>query len=305
MLVLLSHVALAGSGPWVPGSGRTNLYLGLDGQRLTILRTANDGIEDIEVGEGISTVGAVLDLSYGIASRAELEVILPVQRSYANRPDAPLCDALGLDACATTTSVGVIEVRGKGLIADQVAGAPLSLSLGGTVRYGGLTSATRARLTNAGEGTLDLGPQVSIGRGGAFAKGYYSANLDLAWLYRLPNTTSYPNFTGDRAAPGSELFGAAELLVTPIASVSIGPSVGASSRPAGEDFRDLDLTDPDRFAALRYVQVRAGGKLVVRDGLDHALVLGIFRTIYAYNNPADIFSVSVGVSFYGLGRKAD
>lgn len=303
LIALIVDVAAAGSGPWVPGSGRANLYVGLDAQYFTRLATNGEGRDVVDVGEGVSTFGGVLDLSYGVARRAEVELIVPIQHAHANRPDSQICVDLGLDACKGTTTLGVIEARGKGLIADQVAGAPVSLALGGIVRYGGATAATRERITNAGEGTVDFGPLISVGRGGGLGQGYYSLSLDGAWVYRLPNTDSYPNLVGDGVAPNSEFLGSAEALFSPRRVVSIGPAATASGRPGGLDFTELDLTDRDRFAALRYVQIRAGGKLVVRDGLDNAFVLSVFRTVYAANNPADVLTVSAGVSFYGLGTR--
>ena len=57
----------------------------------------------------------------------------------------------------------------------------------------------------------------------------------------------------------------------------------------------LDLTDADRFAALRIGNVRVGGVAVVRSKGDVSGSVSILRTAYAYNNPNDNFLVSIGM----------
>jgi hypothetical protein len=305
LLVWLSALAQAGSGPWVPGTGRTSLYLGVDGQRFGVVRASGgDGDpQDVPIAEGVGSFSGVAVLAYGLGSRAEIEVGVPLQHSWVTRPDSAFCEQLGLDGCKAATTPGIVEFRVKGLLADQVAGAPFSFALGGLVRYGGLTAGTRERLTNAGEGTLDLGGSAAIGHGAALPRGYYSAHLDVAWFYRTPNTATYPRFEGDESVPGSEGQALADVLYAPVDSVSFGPSASFSARPGGRDFLDLDFTDPDRFSALRYAQLRVGGKLVLRGGEGHSFVVSVHRTAWAWNNPKDVLSVAAGVSLADLFRR--
>jgi len=306
LLVLTTLAALAGSGPWVIGEGNTSLYVGGDIQRLDSLaiQTA-EGRDVVDVGEGLSTFGVRGIVSVGITPRLELEGVLPWYRIQANRPDAEICEVLGLGACRTTTTVGVIELRGKVLLLDELFGAPLSLSVGPEIRIGHFTLGTRERLTNAGEGGLDTGGFVSVGRTGSIGEGvYWSGFLDVTGRYRFPNTRTYPGFTGSNAVPGPELSANADL-VNGNRRVVAGPVVSMLWRIGGLDWDELDLTDRDRFAALRVFTLRAGATAIVRGTKSVSASLSVLRTVYAQNNPSDVLAVSAGVQTLIRRRRSD
>jgi len=289
-------MAFGGSGPWVPGSGSGSLYLGADVQQFKkISTTTANGREPSELGEGINQFTTTGIVSYGVAPRAEVEVVVPVHFTHANRADADLCGALGADACAQTRTVGVIQGHLKVLVADELSGSPLSASVAGVVRFGSLVAEYRDRLTNVGEGTLDGGAKLSLGKSGALGEGYWSTSLDATGLYRVPNTQQYPLQQGDRSAPGSELLVNLDSFFAPKRVVAFGPSANWLWRPSGTDFDEIELADVDRFAALRVMQLNVGAKLVFRDTRDNAFVVGAFRTVHAVNNPSDQIGVSVGM----------
>lgn len=304
MVIAMLSAAFAGSGPWVSGSGVGNLYLGIEGEQYTKVSSRNTtGIDKQPVGEGIQSIGGLAVLSYGIAPRVEAEVTVPYLATHVNREDSTLCELLGEDSCDATHTVGIIQARVKTLILDGIAGSPLSLSVAGEVRYGGLTATTRHRLTNAGEGTTDFGPSLALGRSGTLgANGFYALSGDFGWRYRVPNTRRFPNLEGQRAVPGSEFFGSLEALVTPTGRVSVGPYAVALYRPQGIDFSELAVADQDRFAALRVTDIRAGGKLLIRDAKNHVFVLAVGRTVYSANSPADSLTLSFGVSLHNVFR---
>jgi len=303
---LVSATAWAGAGPWVPGSGSGSLYVGLDGQQFQKVASGTGASRRVlDVGEGVSLVTAQGIVTYGIASRAEVEVRLPYHVNHVNRDDAALCAGLGADGCAPTQTVGVVYSHLKVLVADEVSGAPASLSVGALARFGGLVHPHRHRLTNAGEGTLDGGGFVSVGRSGGLGQGYWTVHADVAAMYRVPNTRRFPNQLGDRAVPGSELFGTVEGFGSPRRVVSVGPSVTWLWRPEGVDFGDIDPVDPDRFGSLRVATVTAGVKLLFRDPHDNAFVFGVSRTVLAVNNPPDQIGLSVGVALNRLFDRAE
>jgi hypothetical protein len=302
MLGLLTvGLAAAGSGPWVIGAGSRDAFFALESQRLTRLsiQTSDTDSEVVDVGEGLSTLGAKGIFTYGLRPRLDVSVTVPWYRVQASRPDHELCDALGLSACRTTQGLGILSVSGKGLLLDELYGSPVSLSLGGEVRYGQLTAAQRARITNLGEGTLDIGPTVAVGRSMGMGGGYSSAMLQGGYRYRLANTDSYPG-TG-QGVPGGEVFGDASFLWSPTGWLAVGPMSSGLWRPTGLDWYELDLTDIDRFSALRVYNVQAGGLLIVRatsspDSDNLAFTLGVLRTIAAMNNPTDVTIISIGAS---------
>jgi hypothetical protein len=303
LLLALTTAATAGSGPWVIGTGQSSLYMGAETQRLTqlALSTGSYATEDVvDVGSGLSTIGAQAIVTYGLLPRLEIEGLLPVYRVRANRTDAELCDALGLDACKATSGVGVMRIRAKGMVLDELYGPPFSLAIGPELRLGELTAPERARLTNLGEGTTDVGAFVSIGRTGLLGgSGAWSAFAEGGWRYRFPNTELEP----DLPVPGSEFFSDIEAFFGPNLTWAVGPSVTAYIRPDGVDFEEVDMADQDRFSALRVLAIQAGGKVLVRSGSRVTLSAGALRTVYAENNPSDVLSISVGLTIQDVFGK--
>jgi hypothetical protein len=301
-------IAVAGTGPWVVGSGQASLYTGVESQRLTKLAIQVDGERDvIDVGQGISSFGVKAIGSLGITDRVEVELGVPWWSVRANRPDEDICAALGLSACDDVQTVGVITARTKALLLDEYFGAPVSLSLGAELRYGDFTADTRARITNVGEGTNDIGPTLAIGRIGSFGgNSFASAYVEAGWRYRFPTTRAYPDAPkGELRAPQPETWFQVEAMAGPNAWFAIGPSLSYLTR-AGLDWGELDLSDPDRLAALAITTVRVGGGVVVRGDKNLALSASVLGTAFASNNPTDVLSVNLGVSFSGLatnGRK--
>lgn len=297
---VLSVSAEAGSGPWVVGEGRGTLYVGTDAQRFNHLATVvNDERDVIEVDEGVSTFGVKGIGTVGLGRRAELELVVPWYLVQANRTDGDLCRALPLAGCRTTSGIGVLRARAKGVLLDEYFGAPLTLSAVVEVRVGDATAATRERVTNLGEGTLDAGPVVAVGRTGALGEGFWSAYLEGGFRYRSPNTDAYPQNRGDTVVPGSEITGGAEVLCGPGTRFGVGPTANLLYRPFGLDFGEIDLTDPDRFGALRILQAAAGVTAFARARQDVTASASVQRTIVAVNNPTDIWVVNLGVQFDG------
>ncbi|MEM6928552.1 MAG: hypothetical protein AAF602_16570 [Myxococcota bacterium] len=306
LLALTSLAAVAGSGPWVVGEGNTSVYVGGETQRLSRLAITVDGERSVvDVGEGISSFGLKGIVTVGLTPHVELEGVLPWWRVQANRPDATLCGDIGLGACRTTTTVGVLEFRAKVLLLDELFGAPLSLAIGPEVRAGDFTLNTRERLTNAGEGGLDTGGFVSIGRTGSLRRGgYWSGFLDLLGRYRFPNTRTFPGLEGTLAVPGPEVGANAEYVIGN-RRVVVGPVATVLWRITGRDWGDIDLTDPDRFAALRVFNARVGATAVVRGAKSFSASLTVLRTVAARNNPSDVFSISAGLQTLVQRRRDD
>jgi hypothetical protein len=308
-LFLVAGVAQAGSGPWVISEGDASVYIGAEVQRLTRLATG-DGAWFGE-GQGKGPDGGVIDVDSGIEStfvkfiptfglrdRVELELDLPWARVEANRVDGPVCTALPLQPCATTEGIGVVGGRVKALLLDELSGSPVSVAAGGALRVGTFTNDTRARITNLGEGTTDLGPFLAVGRSGGLSEGYWSAWVEGAWRHRFANTEA-PDGT---PVPGDEFQVDGELLAGARPWWSAGPAVTWYARPDGVDFGAGDLADIDRFGALRVANVRAGGKLILRSSGTTSFVLSALGTVYARNNPADLFAIGAGVSYHPKAR---
>lgn len=296
--------AHAGAGPWVLGKGDEQIYVGLDAQRFNRLAIDDGAYTDsvIDVDGGVTSFGAKLIGTVGLTRRLEIEFDLPYAYTYVNQPGA-VCDLLGLDACETTQGIGTIAIRSKVLLVDELAGAPVSFSLGLDLRFGQLTAEHRQRITSLGEGTFDVEPRLSLGRIGSLRKGagYWSLYADLGFRYRVPIDTAY----GPDALwiPGFEITGNLENLWAPVQTVSFGPAIATLWRPNGVDFSATDLTDVDRIVALRMFALDVGGKIIIRNGRRVAVSASVFHTAYAINNPQDVVKVNVGVAIRDLFRK--
>lgn len=307
LALLTSPFAQAGSGPWSLSPGDHSLYLGVEAQRFDHLAlSSGSGADDVvQVSDGMQTFGVKAIASLGLLPRLEGEVILPWQTVRNNRPSDFPCDALGLNACEPTSGVGVIRARLKGQWLDQLVGAPLSAAIGTELRLGQLTSSTRQRITNRGEGTMDVGGFASFGRTGGLGNGYWSAFLEGGGRYRSKNRS----FDAVEA-PGAEVWAEAELFLAPSRAIAIGPTASWLNRPAGVDIEEM-LADPgivldrDRLSALSIMSAQAGVKALVRTGTKVTTSVGVSRTIYAVNNPTDTWGVDLGLSARGFLNTRD
>jgi len=296
--------AHAGSGPWVIGDGEYSVYVGAEAQRLERLQVVvGDDRLTLTQDDGmpiLSTLGAKAILTVGVQGRFEAEITVPYLRVQANR-QTPVCAALGLSACATTQGVGVITARGKGTVLDELYGDPVTWAIGADLRLGQLTAGDRQRITNLGEGTLDVGLVTSVGRGGLIGRkgGYWSGYLEAAAWYRAPNNRNYVGADGTSVAvPAPEGSAVARLLLGWRPWFSFGPDVVFYARPGGLDYGQLDLGDVDRFAALRFNNLRVGGTVIIRARENISFSASALHTVAATNNPYVTY-VSLGVSTNG------
>lgn len=306
MILLLASLphAFATPGPWLLSPRDASVYVGTEFQRFGTLAGDGGSFSDDKqaVDSGITTVGAQAYLSYGLVPRVQVALDVPWYYVQANRTDGPVCTTFGLDACSSTKGLGLVDLTVQGLILDEFYGAPLSLAAGAELRQGEHTAKTRARITNLGEGTTDVGGYLAVGRtGGLGASGNWSGYLGAGGLYRFPNVES-----GDgKPIPGSELTGTAEVLFGIGRVVSIGGTTAFLWRPSGVDVSGVDLADPDRFASLRVTNVRPGLKLLLRSSENVVFSTSVLGTAYANNNPSDTVTISAGVSAYLPGRRPE
>ncbi len=286
-LMLLVGGAEAG-GPWVLSPGDLDLYVATE-HRQAMSLVGNGAPVDL-AGEGLSTFGMLAGVTAGLAPRVDGQVFVPWYSSRVLNTEDPDCELRGLDACRASAGVGTVTLRLRGLVLDELYGAPVSLTLGGELRQGQLTAETRSRLTSLGEGTADVGGFLAAGRSGGLAQGVWSASTELGWRYRFPVTTD--------GVPGNEVFGDVELLIGPSSWWKVGAVTIGLWRPDGNDLGETDFSDPERFVALRVRSVQAGGKVLLRNQRGWTAVFSGLRTVHAQNVPDDELIVSVGLSMW-------
>ncbi len=303
-ILLLSGLlgtAHASEGPWTVGAGTASVYLGADTERITRLATSTGSYapDVIDVDQGISknTVKAIV--SYGLTPGTELQLAVPWSSNHLNATDGPLCEALGANTCKETEGIGVVDLRVKRMLLDELAGGPLTLSVGGQARFGALTWKHHDRLTTLGEGTFDLGGSAWVGRSGGLGKsGYWSFSVGGDARYRFPNDQ-----VDGVNAPGWETDGLLELILSPGGLVAFGPEVAWFFRPNGTDVETTDFTDPDWISALRVQKVAVGGAIHLRSRKAVTFSGGVFYNVWAVNNPVDALLVSGGVQVSQIGAR--
>ncbi len=301
-----STTALAGSGPWVVSEGETSIFLGTEAQRFgQLTQSSGKGADDvIDTDDGIETTFVKGVLSHGIRKGIELEIDVPWARVEANRPAGDLCNLLGPTTCSRTQGLAPVGLQVKGLVLDELYGAPVSMSVSATARLGQWTGPKRARVTNLGEGTTDVGAALAVGRSGGIGQGFWSAYVDTEYRYRMNNVAN-----ASPPVPGYEIIVEAEALVGARSWWSVGPTICWFERPQGVDVEDLLTTpnlavDIDRFARLNARAVRVGGKLLIRSSERTTLALGGFATAAAINNPV-VAGASIGLGLQPRAMRAE
>jgi hypothetical protein len=294
MLAAMTGVSFAGTGPWALEEGDQTIYLGTEAQRLSRLSTSDGSFSDsvLDVDSGISTFGLKAVGTFGLLPGMEIEASLPWYTSRLNREDGPVCALLGGDVCRPTSGVGVVGLRAKQVVLDEVLGPPLTFTVGLETRFGHLTTKTRDRLTNLGEGTFDVGPLMWVGRSaGLGGGGYWSAYVETG--YRFRQSTSQVRGTG---VPAHEWHGQTELQLAPKTKLSFGPMVSWLVRPGGVDFEEANPANPDWLAGLAVTKISAGGTVIARGEHNVTGSLSVLNNVWTVNNPTDVLSVNLGLS---------
>ncbi|HHO51565.1 MAG TPA: hypothetical protein ENK18_12000 [Deltaproteobacteria bacterium] len=291
MLAWFVTTALAGSGPWSLSKGDLSVYGGIEAQRFTTLAPVFDGeLVPVVVGGRIHNTTIKGAISLGLIDRVEIEVSVPIQRVEAALTGGGACADFPLSPCETSQGLGLVDLRTKWQLIDELGGAPISAALGARVRLGAHTQATRERITNLGEGTTDFGIYGVIGRTAGLGQGFYNGFLEVGYLHRPPNLL-------EPRSPHDELWSDLVFHVAPRRIVCLGPASSLFWRPGGVDFDTVDLSRSDRFASLRALNLRVGGELVLRDPeVGVALSVTVLQTVVARNNPSDTWIVSLGLS---------
>ncbi len=305
LLATIASVTLparAGSGPWTLSEGSSSLYLGTEYRQLRHIAPDGEWFGDgSDLGTSIRFVTVQGVVSYGLLDRFELEATLPWVYAHASRPDAAVCYALGQSACGKVESVGLIDVRGKVRLLDELAGPPVTISVGPVLRIGEFGHTTRARLTAITEGQSDVGAFAVLGRSaGLGASGWWSGYLDAEYRYRIPNIE-----VGGVKIPSDEVASSAQVMVSPWGVVAFGPELFFDARTGGESLATKDDADPDRFASLKYTLVQYGGKVIVTSNRRWSAIFGATGTLYARDTASDLWSVSAGISWQALPPPVD
>ena len=300
----VSAGAVAGVGPWTIGAGDRSVFLSASYHQWSALSGSTPEFRSFDLGTSITRTQLDAIVSYGLWSSAEIELAAGLAYGAVTRRDAPLCSDLPLAPCEEVFGLVPTSGRLKVRLLDELAGAPFTLTTGPVARLGSYTRPTRVHLTQIGEGQTDLGGFVSLGRSGSIGGGWsFAGFVEGGAVARLPAAKLGAGQKGK--GPGPEVSSAAQLLVIPRHEVAVGADVRWVERPVGHDFETTDVADPDRFSSLAVRRVEVGGSLLLRSIDRVSVVLSGQRVVHAKNNPADRWTVSIGVGWYASARSGD
>ena len=295
LMSLLSTSVEASEGPWTTAPGLHNLYLGVMAERFECFDAKSEGKGDCAPGMAVAApvakVGAKVFYRTGLSRKLDVAISVPVAHAYTTESvDSPLY--------ASNTGVGLMQGRLRYQFAS-LAGADVAASAG--IRTGALHHSSRGSITNLGEGTTDLVGTVYVGHTALALRRFYTASMDVSYVYRLPEQTN----TDIGRIPGDEVHFAAVSTIAVTPNLGVGASVDGNWRLWGEElaFSQLGKYGDDRWLALKASQVKVGGRVVFypSGSLPYIQVAGM-RAVWARNNPIDTTQIEIAIAT-DLGRR--
>lgn len=296
----VSGTAHASEGPWTTAPGLHNLYFGAFYEQFSCFTFEGAQTPDCPSGAAaveapIRRVGAKGFYRTGLSRWADVAVSVPVVRASSAATAAPY---------ATTLGVGSVQARLRARLGSL---GPVDLSGSVGVETGALHQSTRGRITNIGDGVTSVLGTVSAGSTGLLGRSFYTASVDAAYAYRIPEA--------DEAVgriPADEVRVASAFLYGLSDRFGIGASLDGQFRLWGEDLDFAALAsyggadDSLRWTSLNASQVKAGARLAMYP-VRHwpYLQVSIHRSIWAENNPVDTTFVEAAVGFDLGTRKED
>ncbi|MCB9670038.1 MAG: hypothetical protein H6734_11240 [Alphaproteobacteria bacterium] len=297
MILTLLATALAGDGPWTLAAGDTNVFVGVTSLRFTGF---NDGVERTPIALPTAIVATDLRavVTRGLVRGVEAEAQVPWRHVRATQSESPGCttDAPRPDFCVTSKGLADVVLKVKGRLLDEAALRPLTVSLALATRIGEAYADERGRLTKRGDGQVDVGAQLSLGRTGALgSQGWYQVAATGSYFYRFPHQ---PAVDDQPKIPSDEVGGDGGFVVSPRGWWSVGPLVTHFSKLRGYNVTAAPLATLDGFASLYGHQTKVGGRIGIHSADGFTVSISGLATVFALNNPYDTTAISVGVGWY-------
>ncbi|GEM_PF-2348830 len=282
----LSGQALATEGPWTTPAGQHATYTGVGIDHFRSFTDGDGGTQDAP--SGVTRFGAKQLWAAGLTDRFDVGVEVPYVFVVADDPAVR-----SQSAFATTSDFSEIRVRLRYLALTETWRRP-AVALRGSGRSGFAHSDSRHRITNAGEGTTDLGVGLSAGKIGLVGPGFLTVSADVDFWYRI----ALDRVDGQKI-PANEARAALMVQYAPHRRFGLSVVADGFHRFGGYDLGSLSGVDADhQWAALDAAQLKVGGKLMhFAHGRIPNLTLSAYRAVLARNNPNDTWLVELGVGF--------
>lgn len=269
--------------------GAYNVYLGVSHGKWSQFRANGD---PSNLPAPVTDKGVTAYYAVGVSDRMDIGLNIPVQQTSMGE------GAPSGEMYASTTGLAATSVNSRILIAREGDALPLTISGIGSFRVGSYHAETRDRLTNIGEGSIDFGAGLLLGRVLLAGPGTLWIEAGGQYWRRIPASfgTTIDKYPGDDITYSSEV------------GYSFHPKVGVAAvvdgyqRLSGVDYPALanDSTIPveEQWTALRGAQMKAGGKLNFYATEKFTVSSSYLTAVSAVNNPIDERVIGFGVSYY-------
>jgi hypothetical protein len=239
--------------------------------------------------DDISNAQIFGSLSIGITDYLDISLQVPFRTVWAGS------EAPNIDDFHTTIGIGRMNVGTKILINPDGGTLPFTISMYTGIRNGSFHSKYRERITNLGEGTLDVGFGLLAGKVDFLWSGFYWIETSGYYWYRQPITrnTAFPNdeisYTLEMGYAFHPKFG--------IASCTYGyDRIGGLNYPTTDT--DPTIQTIDRWAALDASQIKTGLKINHYIGDAWTTNLQFLYSVYAKNNPINEYWMGIGINYF-------
>ena len=195
----------------------------------------------------------------------------------------------------TNTGLGTVEMALKYRAVSEGSGSPVSVSVYAGAATGAGHADSRGDMYNLGDGATSVVGGLGVGKLGFWSKGTWWAKANVQYHYRLALQT-----LDGQKVPADDI--ADDLEVGLQVHPRVGLAAGAHGfyRFGGYDIGSWpsELDSDLKWASLDAGALLAGGKALIYATDYTSVDIGVFKTVWAKNNPTDNLVASIGASVY-------
>ena len=237
--------------------------------------------------DSMSRMGWYSQYETGITNKIDLKVGIPV--TYAFRADGP-----EVDIFASTLAIAYPSLSSRISLFREGGAMPVSLAANLAYKTGVFHQSTISRITNAGEGTSDVGLGLILSRFLSKDGKYLSIESDFRYWFRNPIDDNLdPIYPYDDITYSLSMYGSFH------SKYGLGISLEGYSRMGGLDFpASDDISGKQQWAALDVAQTKAGIKSSYFINSKVGIHAFAGYSILARNNPDNEWVSGLGISYY-------
>ena len=237
------------------------------------IRSSEDDLPT-PIGTGV----AQTHIGYGILPNMDIHASLPLLYSTFGDQDP-------------VAGVGFITLGSKILLLQE-GNDPITFSIIPAARIGSFHASSRGKVHNIGEGSIDVGAGVALGRMGYLDTGFYWFDIGGQFWYRIPSSFDLAD------PPSSDIVYNFNVGYSVLPSIGLGFTVEGVHRLDGQDYPASGISDADQWAALQISQMKLGGKISYFATEKMTLDVVVLRSVFAINNPIDEVYTGLGLNFF-------